>query len=316
MNWLKKTGRASATIILGFLLVITIVMVVFVTDTRATVMDAGWVKSEMDKEGFYTAIRNEFIDNIDESFTDLGEEEVQNIHNAVDIAVTDDWVKDNFEKNIGLIYAYLKSESDNPSFSLTLTQNLKDSIKDSVELIFEDNPPEGLSPAQVTAGIDAVKQRVDYLPDEITLHLLNVEDLQPVRDGIKIYNYVFYILIALICFLAVLLIILHFTIKDAARAIGVCSLVGGAISLTGVLVLKSMAPSIVGEEDLSDYITEDMIVNVIRDSTVPAIIFSIVLIVVAVLLIVASFFIKRKGESSQLQPVSDNSQDEPSNNTL
>ncbi len=298
MNWFIKIGRGFSTIILGFLLVITIVMVVFVTDTRATIMNSGWVENEMDKGGFYTAIRSEFIDSINESFTDdLGEADVQNIRDAVDTAVTDDWIKDNFEKNMDLIYAYLKSESDDLSFSLTLTQDLKDSIKESVEIVFEDNPPEGLMPDEVTIGIDAIKQRVDYLPDEIMLRIQNTQELQPARDVIKIYDYVFYILIALAFFLAVLLIFLHFTIKDAARILGVCSLIGGAISLTGVLVLKSMAPSIVGEGDLPDYITEDMIVMVIRDSVAPANIFSIVLIVVAVLLIVASFFIKRKDQT-------------------
>jgi hypothetical protein len=298
MNWLVKIGRWSSTIILGFLLVMTIVMVVFVTDTRATIMNADWVESEMDKGGFYTAIRSEFIDSINDSFTgDLGEAEVQNIRDAVDTAVTEDWIKANFEENMDLIYAYLKSESDNPSFSLTLPQNLKDSIKDNIEIVFGENPPEGLSPYLVEAGIDAIKQQVDYLPGEITLHILNMEELQPARDVIKICDYVFYILIALAFFLAVLLVFLHFTIKDAARILGVYSLIGGAISLTGVLVLKSIAPRIVGEGDLSGYITEDMIVMVIRDSMAPAYIFSIVLLVVAVLLIVASFFIKRKDET-------------------
>ncbi len=297
MEWLKKIGRGSFTIILGSLLVMTIIMVVFVTDTRATIMNADWVESEMDKAGFYTEIRNEFTDSIKDSLTDnMGEEEVQNIHDAVDKAVTDDWIKDNFESNMDMIYAYLKSESDDLSFSLSLPQDLKDSIKDSVETIYEANPPEGLIEPEVTAGINAIKQRVDYLPNEITLRMQNTQELQPARDVVKIYDYVFYILIALIFFLAVLLIFLHFTIKDAARVLGVCSLISGTICLTGVLVLNRIAQSFIDEEDLPDFVTKDMVVEVIRDFTAPANIFSIVLIVLAVVAIVASFFIKRKDE--------------------
>lgn len=298
MTCFKKLGRGFFTIILGFLLVITIVMVVYMTDTRATIMNAHWVESEMDKAGFYTTIRHELTDSIKDSLTEnLGEAEVEKVYEAVDTAVTDDWVKDNFEKNMDLVYAYLKSENDDLSFSLTLPQDLKESIKDSVSVIYTANPPEGLSPDQVAAGIDAVSEQVDNLPDEIALQVQNLQALQPARDAIKIYNYVFYVLIAMAFFLAVLLIFLHFTVKDAVRILSVCSLIGGAISWAGVFVLNRMAPSIIDESDLPDYVTEDMIVTVIRDFTAPANIFSIVLMVVAVVLIVASFFIKRKDEA-------------------
>lgn len=302
---------------LGYLLVMTIVTVVFMSGTRATIMNTGWVESEMDKVGFYTAIKNEFIDSIDDSFADnLAEAEVENTRIVVDEAVTEEWIEENFEENIDLIYAYLKSESDDLSLSLTLTQDLKDGMKENVEIVFEDNPPVGLTPDEVTAGIDAVKQQLDNLPDEIALQMQNVQELQPARDVIRIYNYIFYILIALAFLLAVSLIFFHFTINDAARVLGIVTLIGGAVSLIDILVIRSLAPRIIGEGGLSDHITADMMVQVMRDSTTPAYIFSIVLIVVAVLLIVASFFIRRKNEAAQLEPLGVNNEDKFSSNPL
>ena len=298
MKWLKKIGRGFSTLMLGLFLVVTIVMVVYVADTRATAMNAHWVESEMNQGGFYAAIRHELADRLKDSLTgNLGQTEVQKVRDAVDVAVTDDWVKANFESNTGIGYAYLKSQSDNLNFSLTLPQGLKDSIKDAITAVFTANPPQGLSPDQVRAGIEAVKQQVDNLPGEITLQVQNVQALQPARDAVKIYNYAFYILIAFAVFLAVLLIFLHFTVKDAARIMGFCSLIGGAISWGAAFALNRMAPGIVDKWSLPDYITKDMVVKVIRDFTSPANIYSIVLMAVAVVLIVASFFIiKRKAE--------------------
>jgi len=210
----KKIGRGFFTVVLGFLIVIAIVMVVFVTDTRATFMSSGWVESEAEEVGLYTTLRDEFIDSIDENLTDnLGQAEIQKVRQAVDTAVTDDWVKENFEGNMDNIYAFLKSESDNLSFSLTLPQSLKDSIKDSFSVIFTADPPQGLSPVEVADGIDAVNQQVDNLPDGIALQVQNTQELQPARDIIKIYDYVFYMLIAVLFFLAVLLVFLHSTLS-------------------------------------------------------------------------------------------------------
>ncbi|MFC1924178.1 hypothetical protein ACFLXA_02295 [Chloroflexota bacterium] len=304
MKWSKKIGRGFLTVVLGFLIVMAIVMVVFVTDTRATFMSAGWLEGEVDEIGLYTTLRDEFIDSIDENLTDnLGQAEIQKVRQAVDTAVTDDWVKENFESNIDGIYAFLKSESDNLSFSLTLPQGLKDSIKDSFTVIFTADPPQGLSPGEVADGIDAVNQQVDNLPDGIALQVQNTQELQPARDVVKIYDYAFYMLIALLFFLVVMLVFLHSTLKDAVRIIGVCSLIGGAIAWTGAFVLNRMAPDIIDGGDLPDYLTEEMLVTVVRNSTSPANIFSIVLMSVAAVLIVASFFIKRKDEGApQLQP--------------
>jgi len=305
MNWYKKIGRGFLTVVLGFLIVIAIVMVVFVTDTRATFMSAGWVERQADEVGLYTTLRDEFIDSIDENLTDnLGQAEIEKVRQAVDTAVTDGWVKENFEGNMDSIYAFLKSESDNLSFSLSLPQSLKDSIKDSFAVIFTADPPQDLTPGEVADGIDAVNQQVDNLPDGIALQVQNVQELQPARDVVKIYDYAFYMLIALLFFLAALLIFLHSTLKDAVRIIGVCSLIGGAIAWTGAFVINRMASDIVGEGgDLPDYLTEEMLVTVIKNSTSPANIFSIVLMLVAAALIVASFFIKRKDEgAAQLQP--------------
>jgi len=64
-----------------------------------------------------------------------------------------------------------------------------------------------------------------------------------------------------------------------------------------------MASNIVDGGDLPDYLTEEMLVTVIKNSTSPANIFSIVLMSVAAVLIVASFLIKRKDEATvQVQP--------------
>jgi uncharacterized membrane protein YwaF len=129
----------------------------------------------------------------------------------------------------------------------------------------------------------------------------NAQVLQPVRDAVKIYDYTFYILIAFAVLLAMLLILLHFTVKDAIRVLGFYFLVGGAICWGAVFALNKMAPRLVEDRDLGSYITSDMVIKVIRDFVSPANMYSIALMAVAIVLIVASFFIKRKAKTQALQ---------------
>ncbi len=298
MKWRKKIGRGFSTLILGLLLVVTIIMVVYVADTRATAMNADWVKSELDQGGFYPAIRQELADRLKDSLTsNLGQAEAQRVSDAVDAAVTNDWAKANFESNVDIAYAYLNSQSDNLNLSVTLPHTLKQGMKVAIAATFTAQST-GLTQAQVDAGLAAVNDQVDNLPNEIALQVQNAQALQPARDAVKIYNYTFYILIAFAVFLAVLLIFLHFTVKDAIRVLGFCSLIGGAISWGAAFALNKVAPSIVDKWNLPTYITKDMVLKVIRDFSSPANIYSIVLMAVGVVLIVVSFFIKRKAEKA------------------
>jgi hypothetical protein len=297
MKWLKKIGRGFSTLLLGFLLIMIIIMVVFLADARATIMNADWVKDEMDKGGFYPAIRQELADELKDSLTgDLDQEEAQRISDAVDAAITDEWAKANFESNADVAYAFFKSESDDLGLSITLPDTLKERIKDVIADIFTEESTD-LTPSQINAGLAAVNKQVDNLPDELALQVENAEVLQPVRDAVKIYDYAFYILIAFAVLLAILLILLHFTVKDAIRVLGFFLLIGSAICWGAAFALNKMAPSLVDEGDFSTNITKDMVIKVIRDSVSPANLYSIAIMVVAAVLIVASFFIKRKAKT-------------------
>lgn len=294
MKWLKKIGRFLSTFILGFLLVITIIMTIYVADVRATAMNSDWVKSEMDNGGFYPAVRSELSSNLKESLTeDMDADIGEKISNTIDATVTDEWAKANFEDNADIAYAYLKSESDNLGLSVSLPPSLKQGLKDAIADYFTAKTT-GLTQAQIDKGLAAVYKQVDNLPSSISIQIENPSVLQPVRDGIKLYNYTYYILIALLILLSMLLILLHFKLKDAMRVIGFNFLIGGAISLAAAIAVGKFAPDIVGDADLGNYITKDMVVQVIKDLVSPANAYAIAFIVVAIVLIIASFFVGRK----------------------
>lgn len=291
-----KVIRILFTPPLAFFLVLNLFLIVYVADLKATIMTPAFVEKEL-VENFYPAIREELGDRISEELTNqLGEEEAQRVSNAIKDAITHEWAEITTHNIITGVYDYLNSpESSTLNLVIPLSAEFKSGLKNAIGEYFT-SAATGLSEEQVNVGLRAINQQVDNLPDEFTLTIENL-DPSPVQHAIAIFNHFFAILIALAVLLAVLLILLHFKLKSATRVLGFCSFISGAISLAVALVVTQLLPGVIDRgADLPSSIDFDMVTSLIRDLLHPAVIYSIILLVLGVALIVFSFLWREKAK--------------------
>ena len=289
-----KTLRIIFTPPLAFSLIVLLFLIVYVADLRATAMDPDFVEKEL-IETVYPAVepelKEELGDLISEGLTEqMGEEEAQIVADSIKDSITDEWVENTTHNFVSGVYDYLNSDSSTLNLTVPLSAEFKDGLKESLGAYFTAEAT-GLSQEEVDAELEALNQQVDDLPGELTLTFENL-NLSVLQNGVAIFGHLFAILIALAVLLAVLLLLLHFKVKDAARVIGFCLFIGGAVSyvvfIVTIRILDGRADSI-DTTDWSLSIDWDMVMTLVRDFLHPASIYSIVLMAVGVALIVFSF---------------------------
>lgn len=356
-------------------LIVTLLLTVFSYTARVTLLNPDFVKDRLSTEQYGTsedqnvyqlaegtlieasveAFEEEaaeagwesalFTDTVTEVLEDAGisiwlQEQVENILEERDAAT------DEIENGI---FPYMKSEIDNLELTIDLTffkQDLADALEEKIWNEFYRLLAEGSIPPELQFNTDLLDEAIaavhDTLDEEIedevdiTPGASELNDLDPLRQGITLFNNLFLYL----CLLSTLLILtisllLLFPLTDikgkvrkVLRTLALPFLISGIICLIVGFICGSIIPQNIPAEDLVDSIEEritddnsvggftDLIGDVINDETLedffshlfsPISTSGTILLVIAVIMIITWFILLFvKGSSNKKK-------DEPSN---
>ena len=138
----------------------------------------------------------------------------------------------------------------------------------------------------------------EYVVDEETIPAEVMEQLLMARKYIGYFQTGYYLLIAFMVVLAAGIFLINWkNVGVAARALGIDLLVYGVLELAGVIFIRTLSPMKL-IPDIPSAI-ETWLNGLFKDMLAPLQLFSIVILVIGIALVVASFFIKTKAAESQ-----------------
>jgi hypothetical protein len=213
------------------------------------------------------------------------------------------WIDTQVPFVIDSSYDYLLSKTDNLDISIP-TGEIEQTVLDSLTTIYLKDPPAeylSLPVSQRTQHIaDLQKQFTDAFPASIDVNAdsignADMQSIERVRDIVGYVRITYFGLIGL-CFLLILSIILILRdLKAMTRTFGLVFLILGFLLTAIFFILKLIVPGFIPTSDLPLHV-RTWIPQVINDFFSPLGIFSISLLAVGVILLVISFFVKRKNQ--------------------
>lgn len=300
-------GGVLAAIPTG-LLFITLIALVFMGTITSTMMNPSFIRAELDKTEAYSLAGEWLDDNIEEFVPGLGETEVYQVFRD---SLSDEWLAGQVGGVVDDVDRYLDRKSDTLEFSLS-TAGFKENMKIVLHDTLHESPPEGLaglSAERLDEYLQAAYDGIDQLPDEITLVVEDVAKLEPMRDAFNAVHGIPYILLMTSGLLAIFIILIHLFLLDstprgAGLFAGIFLLITGIASYVVKLVSTNIASGQIGTMEIPSPLTPELLTRVAKDSLAPAGTWAIIIGVVGLALIVASLFLFRWIQQSNLEPPS------------
>lgn len=289
-NIIWRVFRWLFTVILGFLLTLDLVLVVYVTGISGTLLNPSFIESEIEKVDIYSAGKDFLAEQKDEFLGELGEEG-EKIYDVVESSLSEEWMQSQIHTALSNFFSYLNKESDDLDMSFSL-DGLKQNFKTSLSETIHESPPEGLkelSPEELDEYLEQAYEGIDNLPDEIRVEFGNLQALEPLRNIMGVPKLINYILIAAAVLFALLLILLHFRVKAALRAIGFPVFLGGVVALVIGIVGGSVASGKMSGMELPSPLTAEMFTTIVKDFLAAPNPFIYSLIALGFVLILVSF---------------------------
>lgn len=138
---------------------------------------------------------------------------------------------------------------------------------------------------------------VEEIPSELVVNESEIEDdiweiLENVRRYVGYFNTVFYALIGFMVLLIAGIVLIHRTVKDSTRSIGITFLVYGITEFVVVILARILVPNYIPFEDLPASM-QDLILNVYSGVLAPLQWFSLSIAIAGLALVLTSVFYKR-----------------------
>ncbi len=288
-----KFLKGLALSLLGILLFLSLSIFGLVFTLNQTILNPNFVVSELDNLDISSLAGELLSEQISQGEPYIAE--------VVDNTITDlePWIKEQASASIYSTYDYLMGKSQSLSLVIS-TEPIRDSLKQNLrEAILESPPPEleGVPPAQIEMYLDEVYRQIDeQLPPSFefgqgSLSPEVVAQLEQVRQTIGYFQLGYKALIGFMLLLILGIILINHQVKGATRGIGITFLTCGAIGYIGTFAAKYFTETQLPPLDIPTYL-QAWLPQLIDDFLAPWEIFSIGLLVTAVILIVVSFVYK------------------------
>lgn len=292
---MRKLIGLPPTIVLTVLFFIILSVAVLVMTLSSTVLSFDFIKEELEETGTYSLAGEWLDENIEDFVPGLGELELYQVFRD---SLDEEWLAEQVGGALDVISDYLDAERDTIEITLSIEgfkENMKIVLHDSVH----ESPPEGLKDLpeeQLDEYLEAAYGSIDELPGEITVVVTDASKLAGLRDVPDVLRGVVAILLLVTGLLAVLLLILHrfflgSTPKVTCRFFGVLLFITGIFCFAIRMIVSNVGTARIESVDLPSPLTSDVVIQIANDSLAPATTYSVLIMVVGVVLVVASFFL-------------------------
>jgi hypothetical protein len=218
------------------------------------------------------------------------------------------WIDQQISTSINRTYDYLLGKTDQFSFTIS-TEPLQLSLAKNFSKSFTQSPPPeylGLSAAQKDQYLAQLQQQIkDSVPSSLTINQTSIgtesmRALQKTREIIRYIHTVYYWLIAIAVALILLLVWVLRDFKEFARPLTVISIITGILDFALFFWLRQSALSILSLPNLPASFQNWLSVFV-SDFSLPLAIYSLSLVGIGVILLVASFVFRKQEAALQDQ---------------
>ena len=272
----------------SFILVIVLVALGLIITINHTILNPGFVISELDKLDVQSLIMNEVRHQLpveDPYITEV----IDNV--AIEL---EPWLKEQTISVIYAGYAYLKGDAE---LSLVIPlEEVRSTVKDHVARMMRESPPpelEGASEAEIEffltllyAGIDnqvpeQIEINEEFLGSEIA------EQLQTAKEIIAYIELGYKVLIGLAAVLVLLIALIQWwRAKPIARFTGIAFAIAGVVSLIAIFTARFIILQIIPTDIPAEIMS--ILPGLISDSSYPLLIYSIAILATGIGLIVLS----------------------------
>ena len=294
--------RGFFSVVLGFLLVLSLVVIGIIITINLTVLNPDFVVSKLDKFDIYSII-------IDEAKEQLPDEEPFGIMDDILVDLKP-WLEEQVETVVYAGYSYLKENQElNVVISL---EPVKSSIKQSLrESIFDylppglENAPESLIEAylsQVYAGIDVlIPQQFEI--SETSLEPEIMANLEQARQIVSYVKIAYIVAVSLAVLLVIFIALTHWwRTKPIARTIGIAFATAGIASAIITVVSRPYLANISrfsGEFDIPPEF-QLILPQLVTDITAPLLTYGIGFLIAGTGLIILSVLLKSSSEPGNI----------------
>lgn len=238
---------------------------------------------------------------------------------AADIEV---WVKEQSDDIIPPIIDYYLGNSDTLDVTVSI-EGLNDALKDNLKQSFLSSPPQefqGLTQTELGQMFNTLFEQASAdIPSSITIDeeffdsgngesmVIDLSEyeqaLHETRDGIRIFNIAFILLIVLILLLVAGIILIHRSLKWSALNLGVVSFVYGAglmvFYLSSIWIIRN---AVAQQEIAINPVIRDWLAQMSVGALFPLLILFIVFIIIGIALL-ATYFIYSRRQPLDTAPV-------------
>jgi hypothetical protein len=292
-----KFIKVFASTLLAIFIVLALGVLGIVVTLNLTVLNPDFVIAELDTFDVYTIVFDEIKEHVPEV---IPEEALDDL-----FIQYKPWIEEQIHKIVYSSYSFIKEGSElNIVISLesikgSLDETIKDHIYDYLPPALQDAPEFLLEPY-----ISQIYQEIEpYIPDEIVLDEATVgtEVITAFEETRQVFNYVRLAYIIGLCVavfsLLILALLYRWRFKPFALYAGIAFTLAGVISIIGALLARS---TIAGMDFLTggDFMPEgfqEIIVQVIANSTQPLLYYGIGFMVAGLALLISSILIGHIG---------------------
>ncbi|MBA7631987.1 hypothetical protein ES703_39527 [subsurface metagenome] len=234
--------------VLGFLLIITLLLLGIVITINATILNPPFVLNQMDKLDVYSLATDRIKAEVKNQLA-LEEPYMTYLTQVVDKTAADlqPWLRDQTSEVVGEVYAYLKDGRElDVSISL---EPVRASIKQNLGETVQESPlPEGIPQSIVDAYLIQVYAEIDQqVPASFELNKSSLEpeaivQMEQAREVIGYVGPGFKILTGLAILLALAIALLHWwRPKPITLSIGIALAISGLLSYLGTITASNLA---------------------------------------------------------------------------
>jgi hypothetical protein len=297
MSVVKKIIIGLLTLVLSSMLIMNLVLVVYLTTVKGTLMNPAFLERELERIDAYSLGKEKLAEERDRFVGELGAEG-ERVYQIIEASLTDEWLKEQVHEMLGSLFSYLNYKTDTLKFQVS-TAALKENMKTELKETILTSPPPGLqelSLQELERYLESAYQGIDNLPGELGIEIENLQALNPLRDIIKAFYLITSLLLLTAVISALLLVLLHFSVKGACRALGIPLATAGVFSYVIAVVGLNISSSQIGNLDLPSPLTPEMLTQIVEDFFAPASRYAIILSIAGLALIAFSFFWKGRPE--------------------
>jgi hypothetical protein len=291
MQFVKVFGST----LLAILVTISIGVLGIIVTLNMTLLDPDFVVDEMDKYDVYSVIFDEVKEHIPEI---IPEEVIDDLFTRYR-----PWLEEQVHKIIYAVYSFIKEGKElNVVISLEpIYGNMEETI---MGYIYDYLPPALVNAPEylIEPYISGIYQEIKpYIPDEIVLNEETVgteviTGLEEVRQVLHYMRIVYIIAVSIIVLALIVIALLYrWRFRPFSLYAGIAFICAGVIALINALVARSLiaGADLFAEADFAPEGLQEIVVQIITDSTQPLLYYGIGFAVAGMALLLSSFFVRQ-----------------------